>query len=201
MARERSIFAGMTDYTGVDLADITAHFGEWQRGLRASADVLGNIRTRLEAAGPDSRVADGLETIDYFRDLFERYAADLERLKRELSRAVLARHVETVRQLYQSAVHEENHCVAFKRHYRLDALSPRDEVQNILAEVYRLSRDELINLKDLSNVVPRLKALETGQAEPQLSSESAMNALELKPNVFGIGINFNWIWERLRRRR
>jgi len=159
MPRERSLIAGMTDYTGVALADILAHFRGWQGGLRDSVSVLGNIRKRLAALEADPRVYDGLDTVDGFVDLFERYTNDFERLLVEMPTGVHPRHIETVRQLYQSAVLEEGNCVAFKREYRLDALSDRDRVQNIFAEVYRLTRDELINMKDLSNVASRLKAL------------------------------------------
>lgn len=190
----------MTDYTGVTLADILAHFRDWQVGLQDSVAVLGNIRTRLESAGPDPRISDGLETIDAFIDLFDRYLDDFERLLKEMPRGVLPRHIETVRQLYESAAFEEGQCVAFKRNYHLDALQDRDRVQNIFAEVYRLTRDELIDMKDLSNVVSRLRAVAVTPGEVAAPSDSAVNALELKPNFFGVGLNLNWMIDRWRDR-
>lgn len=200
MARERALIAGMTDYTGVDLSDILVHLEEWRSFLEDSVAVLGNIRERLAAAGPDPRIPDGLHTIDAFVDLFRRYISDLTRLTKEMPQGVRARHVETVRQLYESVAMEEGHCVAFKRHYHLDALSGRDKVQEIFAEVYRLTRDDLINMKDLSNLAPRLKALEAAPHDPSPPNTGAFNALELKPNFFGLGVNLNWIIARWRRR-
>ena len=90
--------------------------------------------------------------------------------------------------------------MAFKRAYRLDALYSPDKVQAIFAEVYALCRDEVINLKDLSNVVPRLKTY-VDDSVPAAPSAPASNALELKPNFMGVGINLNYLIERWLSRR
>jgi hypothetical protein len=195
LVRHRSIVAGGTDYTGVALSDIVAHLRDWHSALLEDAEVLGNVRRRLSHfdGAKDPRVHNGIDEIDHFVDLFHRYAGDLARLADELPLGVFARHVVTVRQLYQSSRVEETYCVRFKQDYRLDGLNPHDEVQNVLAEIYRVSRDAVINLRDLSNVISRLEALVSAEPAP---SPSPQNALELKPNVFGIGLNFNFILDR-----
>jgi hypothetical protein len=157
MVRPRSIFAGDTDYTGVDLSDVVAHIEQWRDALVADVEGLGNIRARLQAHGDASGVRDGLSHIDHFRDLFTRYRGDLARLAEELPLGVRSRHVEIASQLYQSLTSEDHTCVVFKQRHYLDALSESDEVQNILAEVYRLSRDTIIDLGDVGSIVPRLK--------------------------------------------
>lgn len=188
--------AGMTDYTGVPLDDIVAHFREWSSSLALAVDMLGNIRQRLVAFGDDPAARDGVELVDYFIDLFTRYGGDFDRLLSEMPEGVQEKHVEAVRQLFESAKLEEGTCVEFKRYHHLDALSPSNRVQNVLAEVYRLTRDEVINLKDLSNVVPRLRAYVGAAPAPRQQIGTAANALELKPNFMGIGLNLNYIIDR-----
>jgi hypothetical protein len=198
MARPRSLFAGDTDYTGVSLEDIVEHLGRWRDALDSDLQFLANVRRRLAALEPldANEVKNGLEYLDYFADLFARYSADIARLERELPSGALPRHVQLTRQLYQSSRSEEQLCVLFKQRHYLDALRDEDRVQNTLAEIYRVTRDEVINLRDLSNVVPRLETYVGSEALQPASARSAVNALELKPNVFGIGVNLNYVWDR-----
>ena len=212
MVRPRSLFAGDTDYTGVPLADIIAHLEGWRAALREDIAVSNNIRQRLLLNAQSPAVRDGEEFADYFVDLFERFAGDFDRLLGELPRGVRQRHVEIVAQMYRAARDADTFCVRFKQRHNLDALSPNDPVQNILAEFYRLNRDAVINMFDLSNVISRLKTyVEEGSARveasltvPGVEAPSALNALELKPNFFGLGMNLNYLidrWLRWWRRR
>lgn len=195
MTRPRSIFPGDTDYTGVPLPDILDHFRDWSNALSAETAHLASVRRRLEAFISSSVAKDGLEYVDCFRDLFNRYRSDIDRVIAEIPAGVLPRHVETVRQIYRSSRTEELLCVDLKRRHYLDALNERDRVQNELAEIYRHTRDALINLRDLSNVVARLETyVQLSPGGPQQAS--GVNALELKPNFMGIGVNVNYIWER-----
>jgi hypothetical protein len=188
---------GDTDYTGVDLNDILHDLRDWHDALDETIIALGNIRVRLAAreGSPESR--DGLNYIDFFRDLFGRYKNDIARLLSELPSGVLPRHVEIVRQIYESSRVEEEFCVTFKRRHYLDALpSDYDRVEHLLADIYAQTRDELINLRDLGNVMRRLETYVDHAPSIRHPAGTAVNALELKPNVFGIGINVNYIWER-----
>jgi hypothetical protein len=195
MSRPRSLFSGDTDYTGVSLADILEHLGHWHEGFESDIEYLGNVRRRLTALEPldGNEVRLGLEFLDHFVDLFTRYRDDVARLERDLPDSVMERHVQLTRQLRQSAVTEEKLCVLFKQQHYLDALVPSNRVQNTLAEIYRCTRDTVIGMRDLSNVATRLETY-VGTQAPR--AESAVNALELKPNVFGIGVNLNYWWER-----
>jgi hypothetical protein len=186
------MFPGSTDYTGVDLEDILADLRDWRDGL-AHADVfLGNVRARLaKITGDDAMVKDGLGYLDYFTDLFRRYHSDFLRVLPELPRGVRDRHVTTLRQLYESSRTEETYCVNFKQTHYLDALVSSNEAQMTLAEIYAFTRDEVVNLRDLGNVVHRLAAFVTDE-----SVEGPSNALELKPNFFGLGLNLNYVWQQ-----
>ncbi len=90
--------AGMTDYTGVPLADILARFHEWRSGLALAVAVLGNIRQRLVAFGDDPAARNDVELADCFIDLITRYGGEFDRLLAELPEWVQEKHVEAVRQ-------------------------------------------------------------------------------------------------------
>lgn len=203
MSRPRSIFAGDTDYTGVPLADVLDQFVAWRGALREDIQANRKILDRLLEQPPSHQVRAGQEFCEHFVDLFERFIGDFERLMSELPAGVRTRHIETVSQMYRGARDADGTCVAFKRDHHLDALSPSNRTQNILAEFYRLNRDAVINLFDLSNVVPRLRTFVDDTSAPAVNptESSAVNALELKPNFFGIGINFNWLIDWVRRRK
>ena len=203
MSRPRSIFAGDTDYTGVPLADILDHLAAWRDALREHIDVNRNILRRLLEQPPSSQVRAGQDFCEFFIDLLERFSGDFDRLLAELPAGVRARHIETVSQMYRGARDADSTCVAFKRDHHLDALSPSNRTQHILAELYQLDRDAVINLFDLSNVVSRLKTFvdDSPIAMDNAVQTSAINALELKPNFFGLGINLNWVIDWLRSRK
>jgi hypothetical protein len=202
LSRPRSIFAGDTDYTGVPLADVLDHFAAWRDALREHIQVNRNILCRLLEQPTSHKVRSGQEFCEYFIDLFERFIGDFERLLAELPAGVRTRHIETVSQMYRGARDADDRCVAFKRDHHLDALLPSDHTQNILAEFYRLNRDAVVNLFDLSNVLSRLRTFVDDTPAPGVNApeSSPMNALELKPNFFGVGVNFNWVIDWLRRR-
>lgn len=203
MSRPRSIFAGDTDYTGVPLVDVIDHFVAWRDALREDIQMNRNILRRLLEQPRSHQVRAGEEFCEYFIDLFERFIGDFERLLSELPAGVRTRHIETVSQMYRGARNADRACIVFKRDHHLDALSPSNRTQNILAEFYRLNRDAVLNLFDLSNVVSRLRTFVDDASAPAINpaDNSAVNALELKPNFFGIGVNFNWVIDWVRRRK
>jgi diguanylate cyclase (GGDEF)-like protein len=155
--RRRALIAGMTDYTGVSLDVIVSHVGAWRdetvRCIEELRRLDGEVDTRREHLDwPD----DIREYIAFFIDLLGRYASDFDRLLREMPLSVNDAHVEIVRQIYESASHEESHCVTFKREHIGRRLKDED-LRWLVDEIYGQSRDMLIDYRDLSNVVPRLR--------------------------------------------
>jgi hypothetical protein len=196
LGRPRSVFAGGTDYTAVPLSDILEHLQGWSEALAADITWLGGYRRRLAAFGPNHDTSDGLAYTDYFIDLFTRYRQDIDRLRVELPIGVYSRHIELVDQLYRGAREAEDRCVDFKRHHQLDGLSPNDKLQHTLAEAYRHTRGAVVDLFDLSNMIPRLQTFLV-HTEPE---RHVLDALELKPNLFGIGLNINHLLKQFLRR-
>jgi len=168
--RRRSIFAGATDYTGVPMEAILSRLRNWRENTASTVKELSQLRTEVEAN--QDRLdwpQEILEYIDFFIDLLGRYVGDFDRLLTELPRSVSEAHVQIVRQIYDSASHEERHCVRFtnehiNRHLKDESL--RWLVDNIYSE----SRDVLIDYKDLSNLVPRLRTY-VGTVNPSAADD------------------------------
>jgi hypothetical protein len=200
MARQRSMIAGMTDYTGVPLDDILQHMRAWRENLTGDVVALGHMAARLQALPDGPEKGGGRDHARYFSDLLGRYIADFDRLIAELPAGVRPRHVEMVGQLFESSRQAEDSCVLFKQRYRLDMRGDEDPAVAICSEIYVRTREAVIDLLDLSNVLLRLQ---TYVGEPAIVSPSApiSDALELKPNVFGLGINLNYIIGKFIRRK
>lgn len=184
MTRRRSILAGMTDYTGVALADIVEHIRQWHDMTRDALTKLGTLRAGVEQAA--ARLESPEEVVSYiehFGDLFERYRGDFQRLIEEIPRGVREAHVEIVTQIYQSSEHEDNICVEFKRRHISREL-PDESVRPLVDDIYSETRSILISYRDLSNVVPRLRTFVGAPA-----TGSAHEVLQLKPAFWGIGID------------
>lgn len=194
MAHERSYLAGMTDYTGVGLDNIHVHLREW---MENTDKTINDLRRYRESAENQSSLLKNskqiISYIDYFIDLFSRYRSDLERLVDETKESVSAAHVEIISQLYKSSTVEEQTTIQFRDDWVYRSL-PHEEIRPLLDDVYRDTRDRLIDFRDLSNLAPRLKTF-IRDSSP-LSSE-VLQDLHLKPNIFGIGININRIMGRL----
>jgi hypothetical protein len=186
----------MTDYTAVPLDDIMGHLREWEAACEQDAHRLSNIGARIARHAPDHMATAGVAFCEYFSDWFLRYRADLARLRAELPNGVRDRHLELLRQLYRGSKDADDTCVCFKRDHRLDALTRDNELQHTLAEAYRVARDGVVNMFDLSNLIPRLRTFAT--EVPEVHTDPT-DVLELKPNFFGLGFNLNYVIKLLRK--
>jgi hypothetical protein len=198
MPRQRSPIAGCTDYTGVSIEDITEHISQWIENLVDDLSRLDKELANVACHEHHDRclAQEGLYYIEHFKDLFKRYCNDLTLLKKELPKGVQPRHLVIAQQLYQSVKSEDRYCAHFKMANSLDGFAPSDNLRKLLASVYAFTRDSVIDLRDLSNIASRLEALEGISSITENVSQTAMNALELKPNFFGIGLNLNYIWDK-----
>ncbi len=159
----------MTDYTGVSMDVILAHLRDWRDETVRSIEALTHLhgeaeRHREQLSWPD----DILAYVTFFIDLLERYVGDFDRLLAEMPRLVTAAHVEIVQQIYNSASHEEEHCLRFKRDHISHQI--KDEgLRWLVDDIYEQSRSMMIDYHDLSNLVPRLRTF-VGTA-PKLERE------------------------------
>lgn len=156
-ARERALFAGATDYTGVPIEDVLSHLREWRDD---TAQCIGDLLRyekevethRRELHSPD----DVLAHIKFFVDLLERYAADFERLVTEMPESVTEAHVEIVRQIYDSSVQARDRGTRFAAD-QVEAGVKDEAVRWLVDGIYQQSAGMLADYGDLSNLVPRLR--------------------------------------------
>ena len=155
----RSIEAGGTDYGSVSLPDIVADIRDWSRACDAVSARLVLFSDEIAecSQSPAARVAESF--IDHFLGLMSRYQRDLDRLIAELPKGVQQHHGEIARRLYESAAEEERACADFARDLDFHSVESRKALADSLQGAYLCARDAVIDMRDLGNVVPRLRTL------------------------------------------
>ena len=202
MTIKRSLFVGDTDYTGVPLDDILEHFRDWKAGLETDLVMIENLRARIaqELSAPADRNA-GVEFLNYIRDRFSRYVGDFTRLLDEVPYGVHERHVAILEQLCEDARRVDDGCVLFKQRNNLEGVDfAGDDPQALLADMYAALRDSVVDLFDLCNVIPRLRTFVGAPSSVRAPETSITGVLELKPNLFGLGLNLNYLFDKFLRR-
>ena len=193
MKKPRSIFAGATNFMGASLADIREYIDDWIQALsetnvslKAQSDIIEANKNKFD------RSAEILSYIDFFIDCFERYIEDLTRLKSYLKLNVSSSNVEILQNVYDDSSSKEHICVNFARAHINRAVIDESYRVN-LDRVYAISRDMVIDLKDVSNLVSALKTF-------VVNPDSAEDVIEIKPNFFGLGVNLNALLRKLWKR-
>jgi ribosomal protein S18 len=201
MGTLRSAWRGGTDYTGVPLDDICVHLRAWRESTRELIHRLKNY---------ESQVTQNVKRIEYVDDvkdfillsidLFSRFLSDYDRLLAEIPTGVTEAHVEIISQIVRRSDYHEKSCVQFK-HDHIERNLKDESMRQLLDRIYSDTANEIVNYSDLHNVIPRLRTYigsrPKGGDKYRLSAEDA-DVLELKPNVFGIGLNLNYVIKRLR---
>jgi hypothetical protein len=157
MSRERSIAAGMTDYTAYPMKDILRHLTDWLDYTNATVASLKKHRKTAQKMGhllKNERAV--VAYCDCFIELFEGYAYDLERLNNELPNGVRPRHMAILKQLTASLSTQEEYCVEFNSDWIYSPL-PHEEMRPLLDSIYQETRDLLRDYRDLANVHYRLE--------------------------------------------
>lgn len=187
MTYKRHYLAGWTDYTGVQLDDIIQHLRDWERATKETIVLLQEYR--VTANNKAELLENSTEIISYlsfFISLFSRYLSDLQRLLQEVPLGITEAHVEVVNQLYRSSKNEDSITVNFKNDWVYKSL-PHEEMRALLDSIYAETRNLLIDYRDLSNIVPRLKTFIGVRSRPT----EILQDFHLKPSFFGIGLNLN----------
>jgi hypothetical protein len=201
MTRQRSGIQGGTDYTGVSLADIYEHLRGWRESTNELIQKLAKYKSQVIAEKNKIDYTDDIiDFIEVSTDLFSRFLSDYDRLLAGMPRGVEQAHIEIISQIVRRSEYHEEVCVQFKRDHIAKTL--RDEsMRPLLDDIYAETRGEIINYSDLHNVIPRLKTylgckLE-GDDRHRLTVDDT-DVFELKPSMFGIGLNLNYVIKRLK---
>jgi diguanylate cyclase (GGDEF)-like protein len=147
----------MTDYTGVSMDVILAHLHDWRDATAGAIEALRGLNREIDQHRDKLNCPDEIRGyVELFLDLLGRYRGDFDRLLLEMPRLVTAAHVEIVQQIHDSAAHEEERCLRFKR----DHISRSMKVEGLrwlVDDIYKQSKGMMIDYHDLSNLVRRLR--------------------------------------------
>jgi hypothetical protein len=156
---KRSIIAGKTDYTDATLPEIVADIHDWSRACDTVSAHLVLCKNEIVQQGqsPTERIAERF--IDHFLGRMSHYQRDLDRLAAELPNGVQQHHIEIATQLYESAYAEERVCADFVRDLNLQSHECRRAFRDALEDAYLCAQQSVVDMRDLGNLVPRLRAL------------------------------------------
>lgn len=197
MKKERSIICGMTDYTGVDLETIVDHLKGWKLNTEGTINKLNRHLTSVHENWDRIDNPSDIEWfITHFIDLFKRYVGDFARLISELPRTVEQRHIDILDQIYDNSEFKDNSCVHFK-HEHIERALKDESLRILIDEIYANTREQIFDYKDLSNLSSRLRTYVGHNLNNSTSALKDIDSLELKPNIFGIGINLNHLIKKL----
>ena len=156
-ARERALFSGTTDYTGVPLEDILSHLRNWRDDTSSCVKDLQRFEGEVEVHREEFYTPDDiLWYIRFFIDLLGRYVADFDRLIKEMPESVTEAHVEIVRQMHDRAVLERDRGIRFSAD-QVEGGVKDEAVRWLVDAIYRQSAGMIADYDDLSNIVPRLR--------------------------------------------
>jgi len=200
MTRQRSMLRGGTDYTGVPLEDIYEHLKEWRE---STSELLRNLnKYKSEVIENEQKIEHAHAIINFIAisiDLFNRFLSDFDRILVEVPYQVTESHIEIISQIYRRSELHEQSCVRFTQDHIEKSLR-NESMRPLLDAIYADTRDEIVNYSDLSNVIPRLRTYighGLKKSRRRLSTDD-IEVLELKPNIFGIGLNLNNLIKKLK---
>lgn len=197
MALKRSAVAGDTNYIGTDISDLRDNLTDWTDKLDDTISTL--LISRHEVLGRHhelSNLDSILEFIETMISEFQGFNADLEMLFQGLPVSIEDRHIEISLTLYRRSRELDFLC----RHFKAEHINVSLENENnrpLLDRIYKESRGMVLDLSDLNGFSQRLKSLAGNQERPAKISIEDIEILHLKPNIFGLGINLNYVFKRI----
>jgi len=175
MGERRINIQGIQDYTGVSLEDIIEDLKNWHS--YTGETILRLKELKKEAQANFERLEEAEEIIEYISYciiLFQGYKADFKRLLDDIIQGVEERHVEIVKQIFESSRDEERyHNREFKREHIAKELKD-ESLRPLLDEIYSLVGGELLYNINLHNLSRRLQTFVGSTVSFKKKEESTM---------------------------
>lgn len=204
MSVSHGLFAGTSTFNGASIDEVLTYLRESLKSTLSAIRELERLRHRC-----NDELCDQAEIgrVDAFAERLIRNlgesAANLQRLVTEIPRGVLAAHVELLEQTYIAANRHETTAARMMDDLRYDPSISSEQANWFIERVFSVAREMFVDHQDLPNLAGRLRTFVGVPLEHPSVSPNALHMLELKPNVFGLGINLNavlgWFGSRLRR--
>lgn len=198
MKKGRFNIQGLRDYTGVSLEDIIADLRKWHSltgvVIRRLIELKDEIKSNLERLEDADSI---IGYIDYFIDLFQGYETDFKRIVDEIGHRVEEKHIKIINQIFESSRNEEKlHSRGFKREHIAKNLKD-ESLRPLLDEIYIIFEDLLLRNINLSSLSRRLQTFIGNNVYRKKLPIDISEIIEIKPGIWGIRINFNYIIKRL----
>lgn len=192
MAIQRSIIAGMTDYTGAEQTDLSEELDHFISDTEKSFESLKDLKTKVNQALEKFDAPDDLiDHIEKYQSKFRRYLIDLRRVRGEIETSIEDRHVATINNLFMSSQYDETSCRRFKNDNICKSLKD-ESVRPIVDRIYEVTMGVAVDYRNLSNMKACLERfVGTKFKNNETAIDTADKIIDLKPNIFGIGLNLN----------
>jgi len=158
MSTRRTLTPALTD-PSLTREDALAHVRAWLHDTHATADALTGLRTEtLEAAARLENPTAVVAYIDEFLDMLQRIAGEVAQMADELPKGLLERHVDSLRQIASNAAADQRRCLIFRDRW-INRPLPYEDVRPLLTRIVTITRDQLVDYRELTVVAERLAAL------------------------------------------
>ena len=184
-------------YLGLTLNDIRQNFITSRDETEITIDALSECLIETISNSAQLKNADDIvfyiecitEELQGFRNIFDW-------LIEELPKAVKEKHYEMLLEIAEYAKDLDYVCLEFKRQH-LEGPLKDESMRWLLDRIYKESRSQMLAYRSLFNLAMNLKTfVGTPESDRSLSIDD-LDILELKPNIFGIGLNLNYLIKRL----
>ena len=158
MSTRRTLTPSLAD-PSLTRDDALAHLRAWLPDTHATTDALTGLRTEtLETAARLENPTAIVAFIDEFLETFQRIAGEVAQMIDELPKGLLERHVDSLRQIASNAAADQRKCLIFRDRW-INRPLPYEDVRPLLNRVVTLTRDQLVDYRELTVVADRLAAL------------------------------------------
>jgi hypothetical protein len=162
MARRRDLFPSLNGESNASKDEVLEHLQLWRSETVETVDLLRAHRQQVEnnfklLENPQA----AFEYLDFFIDLFDSVASELERVSEALpqfSQGAGAGHPPALRQIASNAAVEQRRCLAFRDRY-INKPLPHEQMRPLLNQISIDTRDQLLDYRDLTLAAARLDAL------------------------------------------
>jgi len=194
----RGLIAGTTDYSHQSFEDILADLYQWITSLKETSEKLLRNIENLEKSGYWKKVDYDFTNLVYYSIKF--YTTSIQEITEisgDIKKDVRLDHVTRLNALYETASKLDLHYgKIWHQEYENKEYGNKEFI--LVEEIYSEGRGMAIDMRDLSNLSYRLRDFIGRKSQGKLDADGQQNIdlLELKPNLFGLGINLNELIKR-----
>ena len=188
-----SMLAGATDYRHQTFEDMMSDLQNWVNGLEQTISIMNENIKKLEGVGYWDEVPyDFQATVYYSLKFYKTSVKEISGMLPEFGKEVRRDHVARIKTLFKVAAElNRDFGIAWHQHYEKKEYG-KDEFK-LVQKLYREGRGMAIDMLDLSNLAKRLEDFVGKRSENVNGGKKRFPWLILKPNFYGIGIDFKKI--------